>query len=212
MRKLAVLILVAVGCNNSEPSGTLKPLPAPDDPAHSTMLPDPERQGGHVGRAPRRITVAQLKASIETTTGRPWASLESRAASLGRADYALVNAEGTETNLVFAKFLEDGARDVCSATAAADLRATRAADRILARELPDSIVTNIAGPDDAAVRANLIYLTMRFWGEAVAGADLDEWTGMWKAMATRAQTINKKDQALTAICVALMTDPRFITY
>jgi len=53
--------------------------------------------------------------------GRPWASLDSLAPSLGRADYAAINSENIEPNLVFAKFLEDGAREVCMAQAAAEL-------------------------------------------------------------------------------------------
>ena len=34
----------------------------------------------------------------------------------------------------------------------------------------------------------------------------------FKKLATRAKTINKPEQAWGSICVALMTDPRFITY
>src|SRR6185312_10998094 len=104
-------------CSNRDP-GTQVPhagelSPVPDGHPAITALPDPELQGGHVGRAPRRITTAQLKSSIRVTTGRDWSQIDNLAASLGQADYALLNAESTETNLVFAKFLEDGAREVC---------------------------------------------------------------------------------------------------
>lgn len=211
---LLALDCALLACNNSgapQSSGTLKPLPPPHG-MPSPALPDPEQQGGHVGRAPRRITVAQLATSIEVTAGRPWSGLAAVAASLGRADYAMINAEGTETNLVFAKFLEEGAREVCKETALADLKQPKAVDRVLARELPDAIAGKIDGANDAAVRKNLGYLSLRFWGQPLAGEELDAWVTTWKAMAARAESTKTRDQALTAICVAFMTDARFITY
>jgi hypothetical protein len=198
---------------DSAREGSLRPLPPSGDPT-AAPLPDPEREGGHVGRAPRRITVAQLRESIRVATGREWRGLNAVAASLGQADYAFVNAESTEANLVFAKFLEDGAREVCRETAQADLRAPRAADRVLARELPDGIATGIDGLPEAAVRKNLGYLSTRFWGQPLEAdaEELGRFVAAWKAMAARAESIRQRDQALTGLCVAFMTDPRFITY
>ena len=58
--------------------------PSPTAPPRSTPLPDPELQGGHVGRAPRRITVAQLKTSPSVTaTGRQWSQIDKLAAVAG---------------------------------------------------------------------------------------------------------------------------------
>jgi hypothetical protein len=186
----------------------------PSQPTGGTpiMLPDPDLQNGHVGRAPRRITVAQLKASIQVTTGRQWSQIDNLAQSLGQADYALVNSENTEPNLVFAKFLEDGAREVCINTARADLAAGMTpATRVLARELPQDL-SNLNALSEAAVRANLEYLSLRFWGQPLRGAELDAWTGFFKQAAARAQTIARREQAFAATCIALMTDPRFLTY
>jgi hypothetical protein len=179
------------------------PMPAP--------LPDPELQGGHVGRAPRRLTVTQLDRAIELAVGRRWTGLDSVAASLGRADFAMVATENTEPNLVFAKFLEDGARDVCLATANADLAATTAAARVLARELPDNI-TNLTTFTDAQVRQNLVYLSTRFWGQPLNGAELDSWTTLFRSLAARGQTAGRRNHTLAAVCIALITDPRFLTY
>ena len=173
-------------------------------------LPDPELQGGHVGRAPRRITTAQLKSSIKVTTGREWSQLESLAASLGRADYALVNAESVETNLVFAKFLEDGAREVCLGASDADLKQTDQAQRILSPEVP--VAADVATLDAATVQANLVYLSTRFWGEPLTGEELTRWTSTFQAIATRAKAAKKPREAWAAICIALMTDSRFVTY
>jgi hypothetical protein len=196
--------------NDSAREGSLRPLPPSGDPT-AAPLPDPEREGGHVGRAPRRITVAQLRESIRVATGREWRGLNAVAASLGQADYAFVNAESTEANLVFAKFLEDGAREVCMAAAGADNRQPVAASRVLSREVPDGIgrLTDI---DDQSAKRNLLYLSTRFWGSPLADAELDDWLRTFKAAAARAEAIGRREQAWAAMCIALMTDPRFITY
>lgn len=192
-------------------TGAIIPVELPPDHPSLTPLPDSELQGGHVGRAPRRITVAQLKASIQTVTGRQWSQIDNLAASLGKADFALVNAESTEPNLVFAKFLEDGAREVCGAAATADLAQSTQSLRVLSPEV-SAAITDLTKIDDASAKANLVYLSTRFWGQPLGGAELDTWAGAFKTMAARAQLQNKKSQAWGAICVAMMTDPRFITY
>ena len=210
---LAAAVLLSACAKPAAPAprdGTLNPVEITNHPT-LTPLPDPELQGGHVGRAPRRITVAQLKASILTVTGRQWSQIDNLSASLGKADFALVNAESVEPNLVFAKFLEDGAREVCTLTAAADLTTPLAADRILSPEVPASI-TDLSKIDLPTAKNNLVYLSTRFWGQPLGGAELDTWATSFTTMAARAQTANKKREAWGAICIAMMTDPRFITY
>lgn len=208
----AVLVLAACTTKPAEAprSGTLEPKGMGNHPP-IIPLPDPELQGGHVGRAPRRITVAQLKSSIVTVTGRQWSQIDSLSASLGKADFALVNAESTEPNLVFAKFLEDGAREVCVAAAAADLTTPLAENRVLSPQVPASI-TDFSKIDAATAKKNLVYLSTRIWGQPLAGAELDTWSSSFLTMAARAQASNKKREAWGAICIAMMTDPRFITY
>jgi hypothetical protein len=209
----AAVLLVAACTKAPAPDPTHPASLVPVDGTHPVIapLPDPELQGGHVGRAPRRITVAQLKASILTTTGRQWSKIDSLAASLGSADFALVNAESTEPNLVFAKFLDDGAREVCTGAATADLAIPDPANRVLSPEVP-AAVTDVSKIDDDTAKKNLTYLSTRFWGQPLAPAELDVWAASFKTIAARAQAQNKKSQAWAAICVAMMTDPRFITY
>ena len=209
---LLALCLVAASCKpaSTASSATLVPVDMGPHPS-LTPLPDPDLQGGHVGRAPRRITVDQLKASILTTTGRQWSQIDRVAASLGRADYALANIESIEANLVFTKFLEDGAREVCLAVAADDLTKPSAADRVLSREVP-ATVTDVSKVDDATARANLQYLSKRFWGEALSGDELDGYVATFKTIAARAKAVNQSRQAWGAMCIALMTDSRFFTY
>lgn len=204
----ALTLLFACSPQGDTPAG-LDPVTTPG--GELPDLPDPDQQGGHVGRAPRRITVEQLRRSIEIAVGRPWTGLASVADSLGEADYALIVSDSAEPNVVFAKFLEDGARTVCRAQGQADIAAATAAERVLARELPDSL-SNLNNLTDEQLRQNLVYLSTRFWGWPLQGEDLDSWTQLFRQLATRAQAVNRRDQALTAVCIALIMDPRFSTY
>jgi hypothetical protein len=219
MRRLLALALLALApaCSSKseEPLtpapqvGEIEPIPNP----HGTVvpLPDPEQQSGSVGRAPRRITVAQLKTSIETTVGRPWTQLDSLASSLGRADFANVVTENTEPNLVFAKFLEDGAREVCLTQAAAELAVADPNVRVLSRTVP-SLTSPLTQLSDEQVTSLVVYLSTRFWGAPLAGDELTRWKGFFTQAASRAETIKKRDHAFAALCIAMMTDSRFLTY
>jgi hypothetical protein len=203
------LLLIACAQEGAAPVPAPKPAtlePVPSDHPSLDPLPDPELQGGHVGRAPRRLTAAQLGASIEVTTGRKWSQLDNLAASLGRADYALVNAEATETNLVFAKFLEDGAREVCLGAADDDLKQTDAALRVLSPK----VGTDPAS--EADVKDNLVYLSTRFWGDPLGEPELATWSESFLRIAARAKQAKKPREAWAAICIAMITDPRFLTY
>jgi hypothetical protein len=208
------LLLFAAGCSTKHDDPKAKPAeltPVPDGHPAIEALPDPDQSGGHVGRAPRRITVAQLKSSIQVTTGTQWSQIDRLAASLGQADYALVNAEATEPNLVFAKFLEDGAREVCLSAAQADLDQTSADKRVLSPSIPND-VKDLTKIDDASLSDNLIYLSTRFWGQPLSEPELSTWAASFKKMAASAEKTKKRREAWAAICIALMTDPRFTTY
>jgi len=182
-------------------------------PAHPSLapLPDPQLNGGHTGRAPRRLSVAQLEQSIITTTGKKWSKLEDRAASLGRADFAVTVSEATEANLVFAKFLEDGAREVCLAAAKEDLGRADAGARVLSPEVPGTS-TDFTSLSDATIEQNLASLALRFWGSTLEGPERARWVATFRQLALRAKAVAKPEQAWGAICVAMMTDPRFFTY
>lgn len=218
MRRLllsAFLVLGLAACEKPATTpppvdGQLEPVVSPHGDTPSA-LPDPELQNGRVGRSPRRITVNQLGRSIEVAVGRPWSQLDTLAASMGRADYALVNIESTEANLVFAKFLEDGAREVCMNQATAELKLTSPADRVLTRTIPGAL-GDLRKLSDAQVRELLVYLSTRFWGSPLEGEELTRWVGFFTQAAARAETISKRDQALAVVCIGLMTDSRFLTY
>ncbi|MBJ6761392.1 hypothetical protein JGU66_11505 [Myxococcaceae bacterium JPH2] len=220
MRRLVLTALLALvaGCTQGsvdapkpvDRDGQLEPVNNPHA-QEPVPLPDPEAQGGHVGRAPRRITVAQLKESIRTVVGRDWSELESRAQSLGRADFALIASENTEPNLVFAKFLDDGAREVCMLQAAAELNQVDPQLRVLTRSIPGKL-DDLRKLTDAQVRTLLVEQSTRFWGAPLSGDELTRYVNLFTQAAVRAETIKKRDQALAVVCIAMMTDSRFITY
>jgi hypothetical protein len=176
-------------------------------------LPDPEEQGGRVGRSPRRITVAQLGRSIEVTVGRPWTQLNGLAASLGQADYALVNSENVEPNLVFAKFLEDGAREVCLTQVVEELKQPPTVQLTLTPTLPRPVgdLRKLTRPQ---VDEFLISLSTRFWGAPLQGEELEKWVAFFTQAANRVESLSTRPRshALAAVCIAMMTDPRFLTY
>ncbi|QAT82548.1 putative lipoprotein [Corallococcus coralloides] len=218
---LTALLALATGCTQGSVDAPSKPVPldAQLDPVpnpHGNTdqidpLPDPEAQGGSVGRAPRRLTVAQLKESIRIAVGMEWDELESRAQSLGRADYALITSENTEPNLVFARFLDDGARKVCIAQAQKDIAQADVSLRTLGRTLP-SPMSDLTKLTDAQVDETLVYLSTRFWGAPLAGEELTRYATFFRKAAARAETLKKRDQALAVVCIAMLTDSRFITY
>ncbi|NOJ76811.1 hypothetical protein [Myxococcus xanthus] len=219
MRRLvltAALLALASGCTKDDAQSTggiIEPIPNPHQPGDFTPLPDPEVQDGSVGRAPRRLTVAQLDAAIVGAVGQRWSELDSRATSMGRADYALVVSENTEPNLVFAKFLEDGARKVCINQASAEMRMTDASARTMGRLLPEKW-DDLTKLTDAEVRAQLVYMSTRFWGSPLSGEELTKWTTFFTQAAARVQTLasSKRHETLAVVCIAMLTDPRFITY
>ncbi len=224
MRRLLLFALLALGAAACEQPAPV--VPAPQDAqlepvigagSHGSPvvpLPDPEVQSGRVGRSARRLTVKQLGTSIQTAVGRPWTKLEDLAASLGRADYALVNAESTEPNLVFAKFLSDGAHEVCMIQAEAEKNMLVPSDRILGRTLPPGALADLRRLSDGQVRELLVYLSTRFWGAPLQGEELTRWVGFFTKAAERAEAAGtgKRYHAMGALCINLMTDSRFLTY
>jgi hypothetical protein len=211
---LTCFSLLAVGCKDSVAKSEVLPaqlVPVVENP-HSPIdkIPDPEVQA-NVGRAPRRLTVDQLRASILTTTGRSWADLDKQVAlqsSLGKADFALVTLEATETDLLFAKFLEEGARTVCLETAKADV-ALPAAQRVLSAYVPAANDFTLVTPSQ--IEESLNKMALQFWGSSLSSAEKPEWISTVKRIAPLVPK-DKPEQMWGMMCVAFMTDARFILY
>ncbi len=182
------------------------------------------------GRASRRLDADQLRESLVTTTGFKWIAphvvfdpdspkgsseipnadmIEVLAGTLGRANYETSTHDQLEPAITFAKLAGDAARASCRASVEADVSQSDAARRRVLRFVSprDSLSSNPAG-----VRRNLSYLALRFWGRAVAPGDAE--LAPLETLFERASSTPRAapSDAWRAVCIALATDPKFLTY
>jgi hypothetical protein len=159
------------------------------------------------------------------TTAVPDADmLEALAATLGRPDYITSTSESIEPAVTFAKLAGDAARSACRASVSADVAAGDAGDarRILRFVGPaDTLASNADG-----VRENLAYLALRFWGRSIAkgSAELGPLVTLFERASTAPAGKDKGGAARAvevkatpadgwrAVCIAMATDPQFLTY
>ncbi|MCI0570234.1 MAG: hypothetical protein L0Y66_05740 [Myxococcaceae bacterium] len=180
-------------------------------------------------RGVQRLTVEQLRQSFpvvmgEGADGKPitWMrgstpGLNTFARSLGEADYANVVVENLEASPLYAKFMDDAARDVCNRALAADATRQEAATRTLYRHLglADTVESNAAGVD-----RNLRYLKLRFHGVRVADDDAASLaplrtlfsTAVKAAAGTSKVSATHVKEGWRVVCVALVTAPEFHLY
>jgi hypothetical protein len=225
-----------------ESTGTAAPIDPTGLPAGHPTVPiaNPQENNLRVGRAPRRLSVDQLRASLLAATGYTWVAprsvpdptapggtrqmpnadmLEALAATLGRPDYLNTTAAANDPAVTFSKLASDAARVACRRSVADDLDQPDASRRRLLREVGPATPAS----DVPAARRNLAYLARRFWGRALS-ADSAEITGLLTVF-TRAATTAEERSGTTvtrpagtpadgwrAVCIALATDAQFLTY
>jgi hypothetical protein len=201
---------------------------------------EPASNNDRVGRAARRLNVEQLRASLLAATGFTWVAsrrvsdpdspsgfsqlpdadmLEAFAATLGRPDYVTSTSESIEPAVTFAKLASDAARVACRTAVKADVEGKSPPARILRF----ASASDTRASNDAAIKKNMSYLALRFWGRQIAADDaqlvplltLFEKASSAPAGADRNGT---KRAAATpadgwrAVCIAMATDPQFLTY
>ncbi|WP_394832687.1 hypothetical protein LVJ94_39905 [Pendulispora rubella] len=191
-------------------------------------LAEPASNDGRVGRAPHRLSVEQLRASLLAATGYTWMAsrvvndpdslagvtylpdadmLEALAATLGRPDYVTSTSEAIEPAVTFSKLAGDAARSSCRMSVKADTTAAEKERRILRyATAKDTLVSN-----SDAIRRNLSYLVLRFWGRTLAPNDAQLAplvTLFEKATAAPGTPV----EGWRAVCIAMATDPQFLTY
>jgi len=215
-------------------------LAVPVDAPRAAALPDghpqlpqvplgePASSDGHVGRAARRLTVDQLRASLLAATGYSWVAsrvvsdpdsangvtalpdadmLEALAATLGRPDYVTSTNESIEPAVTFAKLANDAARSACRASVKDDVAPQGKEKHILRYATPkDTLASN---PD--AIRKNISYLVLRFWGRQIeaSSVELAPIVGLFEQV-TKAP--GNPTEGWRAVCIAMATDPQFLTY
>ena len=192
-----------------------------------------------VGRAGRRLSVDQLRASLLAATGFTWVAsrrvsdpdspngstqlpdadmLEALAATLGRPDYVTSTNASIDPAVTFAKLANDASRVACRASLESDL-AQPWQRRLLVLAAPnDSLRSNAV-----AIRNNLSYLALRFWGRAVRPGDPELMPLL--SLFERASTAGPSKDASgavrgpatpvdgwRAVCIAMANDAQFLTY
>ncbi len=207
-----------------QPAGSVTPLP---------------RNGS--GHQPARLSVDQLRAALLRATGQSWVGrltvadpqspsgstlvddadlLEAFASSLGRPDYRNSVNEGREPGVTFSKLAGDAARFTCRAGVAADVLEPDARRRFI---LHGAAPTDTVATAETAIRANVADLALTFWGRTLApqSAEVDQLVRLFERVSTA--SASRDDAGTTrlagtpldgwrAVCIAMATDTRFLTY
>ena len=221
--RLMLALAFAFACAKAEP-GAVGPTPiepavvAPKTPVPGELVPGvvtpietpaPEKDPMERGR--RRLDLDQLEQAIFDATGVRWTiqrngsevrRFEELAETLGKPDYANTTNEDLSPSIMFQRFLDDAARDVCrtlleNERTASPRRFFIHADR-----------NDRSGP---RIEQNLGALLLRFHGRTyAAGSDgLRAWTGLF----TEAEAeVGDPEIAWTTVCVGLLTHPDFYTF
>ncbi len=196
------LLLALVGCND-----------APEQASIDLVSPSEAPVPVGVQRGWRRMDLDQLDASIRKVTGGiGWddpqgnSELLALASTLGAADYIAGKPEDLSVSLLFLKFLEDAAADVCTELVTRE-GGTREEPVFLVHVEPtDTLATH-----REAVLQNLSEALLRFHGRAVPVDSplLEPWTFLFES-ATHVS--GSPEEGWRAVCVGLITHPDFYTY
>jgi hypothetical protein len=212
------LILSVVACGEDAPAPALVEV---DSDAGATTLdadqifePDPIPSA----RTVRRQTVEQIARSIPVVTGGlswvedygqgPMDMLTFLSGSLGAPDYMLVTHESLEPSMILAKFMTDASHRICSDWIKRDENLPAGERTLITHEDWDSL-------DEADVRQSLAALNLRFFSVYTPpddGAATDALYAVFEHASTSAPQIKAADDGWFAVCIAMMTDPRFVLY
>jgi hypothetical protein len=180
--------------------------------------------------APRRLSVAQLQASLPVVFGNDAAgapitwrlpggreAIPSLARTLGQPDYITTTDEALEPSVTYAKFIDDAARSACAQALDADSGRTDAKARTILRfvewaDTPDS--------NADAFAKNVRYLKLRFHGIRLDDGDTSSVAPLATLFSAAVQgTAGSSPIGRThvkegwrAVCVALVTAPEFQLY
>lgn len=227
MRRIfLVACLLSLGLTGCEQD---TPPPALDSDRDQGLPPNhpevDELRSLATSRGSGRLSVNQLRLSFPLVAGQTpegedisWSQLERYAAALGEPDYADVTIENLDPSPLYAKFMDDAARDVCNRILDNDPTLATAQERTLYRfvDFGDTIATNPTGVDQ-----NLRYLKLRFHGIRVPD-DQTQGIASLRTLFTRAveasqgsaetPTENHVKEGWRLVCVALLSAPEFHIY
>lgn len=176
----------------------------------------------------RRMTVDQLQATLpilagNDLSGKPiqW-TVQVRTGlvdalsdlglgkTLGRPDYVAVTDEPAQPSTLYAKFMDDMARDVCPKILTADYGRPDPTTRTL---LPLTALDNVQ--DAASLHANMRYLVLKFFGEKVSDdASVADLKALFDSTVSEAEgsDATRARVGWNAVCVALFLSPALHIY
>lgn len=216
-RVLVSLAIVLSGSACGEQASTPSASPEPDtgliaDGGIEEPLVQPS------ARAVRRQTIEQLARSIPVVTGGltwvedygqgPVDMFSFLSGSLGVPDYRLVTRENLEPSMILAKFMTDASHRICSDWLQRDEALPQDERTLIVHEDWDSL-------DEADVRQSLAALNLRFFSLYVPPdepASTDALYALFKHASASAPQLKAADDGWFAVCIAMMTDPRFVLY
>lgn len=226
MRALLLLCVMGLACD-----GQIGDLPPPIEES-------PEATGPRHGR---RLSAPQLQQALIGATGFDYVGtarvidpsapqgyeerddarlLEVYGASLGNPDYDLTTQAALDASITFSKLAEDGVRFVCRQVSDAEVI-------VGAHPSGTPHLLLAAGPelslpaDEGIVRANIAQLALRYWGHDQeedaedTGALLAVFQAGYDAAAVepeQAQSLARNAGGWRAVCIAMLSDARFLTY
>ena len=149
-------------------------------------------------------------------------------ASLGNPDYNYTTQASLDASITFSKLAEDGVRYACGQVAEAEVVVGAHPSGVphLLLEV-DSLVSLPA--DEPAIRANISKLALRYWGHVQEGSDeetsalLDVFRAGYDAGTpavdpempdepTPDPVASRNAGGWRAVCIAMLSDARFLTY
>ena len=202
MRRWIPLLLVVAACSGPEEPPSVSPPEVTEDDLGDGSLDPPEEQ---TSRAIRRMSIPQVRASMERVTGGiTWTSgstdlWEKYGSTLGVPDFQERTVEDRSPGVMFNKFLDDAAAAAC--------------DEWITGELSSGFFTeaSLEETDAEAIGRNIAALRRRIQGRAFApdSEDVAAYQGLFDRVITRTED---PIQAWTTVCVALFTHPSFYAY
>jgi hypothetical protein len=216
----ALGLLLLCACEGASSFSVEEP-PAPTEAVPDSPVSD--RAPTDWGRVARRLSVAQLKASFDLLfavddAGEPvgWRTPEGadafavNAMLLGEPDWLVSTAENLDPTLLYAKLLDDAARQACDRTLALDMTRPEPQARVL---LPFVTSGETVQSNPTAVDANLRYLRLRFH-QIDTPPGVEEPILALRELFSRATQDNAEQplEGWRAVCVALVTAPEFSIY
>ena len=215
----------------------------PAGPRGPGMTPDPEMPTTG-SRTARRLSAPQLRTALIGATGFEYVGrarvvdpsapqgtvvrddaplFQVYGATLGNPDYNYVTQAALEPSITFAKLAEDGVRYACGQAAETEV-AQGAHPSGRPHLLFEAEGTESLPAGEAAIRANIAHLALRFWGHRQSASD-DETAALlplyeagftsWMPPETDPPADESRARAAAgcrAVCIGMLSDPRFLTY